>query len=221
MSAAAALHERSALPLDADAVRQRLDADFAFLADEQRAAVLAATSAGDLALIAGRAGSGKTALTRAIADAYGSAGARGAGRRAHRQGCRGARQRDRHRGPNAGSAPTVLGQGLGPTRRAERAPRRRGRHARHPRACRAARHRRRGRGEGHPDRRSRPTPRHRRRRRLRRATRSVPRVTYRDDPPPAGRLDARCLDRLRRRSRHRCPPGVRRAWRRPLVRRPR
>ncbi|MEM8932585.1 MAG: AAA family ATPase, partial [Acidobacteriota bacterium] len=62
--------------LPADAVRQRLDADFAFLADEQRAAVLAATTAGDLPLIAGRAGSGKTAMARAIVEAYRAAGMR-------------------------------------------------------------------------------------------------------------------------------------------------
>ncbi|MEM8932849.1 MAG: AAA family ATPase, partial [Acidobacteriota bacterium] len=76
LAAAAALRQRAVLPLAAEAVRQRLDTDFAFLADEQRAAVIAATTAGDLPLIAGRAGSGKTAMARTIVDAYRAAGIR-------------------------------------------------------------------------------------------------------------------------------------------------
>jgi AAA domain len=59
--------------LDAAAVGRVLDRA-PHLSEEQRAAVLAATTGGDLAQIVGRAGAGKTTAAAAIAEAYREAG---------------------------------------------------------------------------------------------------------------------------------------------------
>ena len=57
-----------------DRVGALLEERFTHLSHEQRDAVLHATTAQDLALIVGRAGAGKTRLTRAVAGAYREAG---------------------------------------------------------------------------------------------------------------------------------------------------
>lgn len=69
-SAASALAGRGNLRLDASAVARTLAHQAPRLSDEQRAAVLHATSQGDLAQVVGHAGAGKTTAARAIAEAY-------------------------------------------------------------------------------------------------------------------------------------------------------
>jgi hypothetical protein len=72
-SAAAELASRRGLALDPAAVGRVLDRA-PHLSEEQRVAVLAATTGGDLAQIVGRAGAGKTTAASAIAEAYREAG---------------------------------------------------------------------------------------------------------------------------------------------------
>ncbi|MCP3960791.1 MAG: AAA family ATPase [bacterium] len=71
------LAARDQLRLPSDHVATLLEERFAHhLSREQRDAVLHAASRQDLALVVGRAGAGKTRLTRAVADAYHEAGYR-------------------------------------------------------------------------------------------------------------------------------------------------
>jgi len=67
--AAGELAARANLRLDAAGVGQTLER-FPHFSDEQRAAVLHATTGEDLAQVVGRAGAGKTSAARAIAEAY-------------------------------------------------------------------------------------------------------------------------------------------------------
>ncbi len=74
-TAADRLAGRGDLCLPASDVERLLENRFAnHLSHEQRDAVLHATTGRDLALVVGRAGAGKTRLTRAVADAYRQAG---------------------------------------------------------------------------------------------------------------------------------------------------
>jgi Ti-type conjugative transfer relaxase TraA len=70
LAAASGLASRHDLGLDPAIVEQALGRAVPELSGEQRAAVLHATTAGDLAQIVGRAGAGKTTAARAIASAY-------------------------------------------------------------------------------------------------------------------------------------------------------
>ncbi len=71
------LASRAQFQLPSDRVESLLEERFAHhLSREQRGAVLHATTRQDLALIVGRAGAGKTRLTRAVVDAYQEAGYR-------------------------------------------------------------------------------------------------------------------------------------------------
>jgi hypothetical protein len=72
-TAAEDLAGRASLRLDAGQVGRALDRA-PRLSDEQRAAVLHATTGDDLALVVGRAGAGKTTAAATIADAYREAG---------------------------------------------------------------------------------------------------------------------------------------------------
>jgi hypothetical protein len=72
-ASAALLADRQGLRLDPAAVAPAL-AGATHLSDEQRAAVLHATTGSDLAQIVGRAGAGKTTVARAIAETYRAAG---------------------------------------------------------------------------------------------------------------------------------------------------
>ncbi len=75
-SAGDRLAGRAELQLPEDRVGALLEERFTNLSHEQREAVLHATTTQDLALIVGRAGAGKTRLTRAVVDAYHDAGYR-------------------------------------------------------------------------------------------------------------------------------------------------
>lgn len=72
--AADRLAGRRKLQLERPHVGALLEERHAYLSHEQRDAVLHATTGDDLALIVGRAGAGKTRLTRAVVDAYREAG---------------------------------------------------------------------------------------------------------------------------------------------------
>ena len=75
-SAGDRLAGRASLRLSKDHVGALLEDRFIHLSHEQREAVLHVTTNQDLALIVGRAGAGKTRLTRAVVDAYRDAGYR-------------------------------------------------------------------------------------------------------------------------------------------------
>jgi hypothetical protein len=70
LSSAARLAGRGDLRLEAGIVARCVERTAPHLSDEQRAAVLHATTHGDLAQIIGRAGTGKTTVARAVAAAY-------------------------------------------------------------------------------------------------------------------------------------------------------
>ena len=74
LTAAGGLAARHELRLDSAIVERLLDRAVPALSAEQRAAVLHATTADDLAQIVGRAGAGKTTAARSIAAAYEEAG---------------------------------------------------------------------------------------------------------------------------------------------------
>ena len=73
-TAADQLHQRADHQLPQERVSALLEERHSTLSHEQRAAVHHATTGEDLALVVGRAGAGKTRLTRAVVDAYSEAG---------------------------------------------------------------------------------------------------------------------------------------------------